>query len=308
VPALDDLLVEMGSSKPLCLPVPPQSLPGLSWAVPLWSERGLIGIFLLGEKRLGSLYTQEEIEIARTVGERLIDIQASAEMARRLMTLQRQHLAESQVIDRRTRRSLHDDILPELHTAILALSGPASEDVQVAEVVNSLSQLHAQIADLLTDLPAVIEPEISRLGLVGALQQTLEREFKDEFDQIDWQIAAQADQQSRSLPPMHGEVFYYAAREAIRNAAQHGRGPSQNLPLQLSLRVSWEKGLRMTIEDNGVGIQKTPSEEGATNHPNSGRGLALHSTLMAVIGGSLTLESSPGSFTRVTLFLPEKQA
>ena len=308
IPALDDLLAEMGSSRPLCLPVPPQSSPGLSWAVPLWSERGLTGIFLLGEKRLGSLYTQEEIEIARTVGERLIDIQASTEMARRLMALQRQHLAESQVIDRRTRRSLHDDVLPELHIAILALSGEAAEDDRLAEVLSSLSQIHAHIANLLTELPAVIEPEISRLGLVGALQQTLERELKGEFDQVDWQIDSQADQKSRNLLPMHSEVFYYASREAIRNAAHHGRGPSHNLPLQLSLRVFWEKGLRMIIEDNGVGIQKTPSEEGATNHQNSGRGLALHSTLMAVIGGSLTLESSPGSFTRVTLFLPETQA
>jgi signal transduction histidine kinase len=61
----------------------------------------------------------------------------------------------------------------------------------------------------------------------------------------------------------------------------------------------------MVIEDNGVGIQKTLTVEKAPDQPNSGRGLALHSTLMAVIGGSLTLESSPGIFTRVTLFLPE---
>ena len=48
--------------------------------MPLWSERGLIGVLLLGEKRDGGLYTQEEIEIARASGERLIDTQASAEM------------------------------------------------------------------------------------------------------------------------------------------------------------------------------------------------------------------------------------
>ena len=87
------------------------------WAVPLWSERGLIGVLLLGDKRDGGLYTQEEIEIARASGERLIDTQASAEMARRLMALQRQRLADSQVLDRRARRVLHDDVLPRLHTA-----------------------------------------------------------------------------------------------------------------------------------------------------------------------------------------------
>jgi signal transduction histidine kinase len=221
------------------------------------------------------------------------------------MSLQRQHLAENQVIDRRTRRSLHDEILPELHTALLALSTPAAKDNQVAQVLSSLSQLHSKIADLLTELPPVIEPEISRLGLVETLKQTMEREFKNDFDLVEWQIADHADQKSLSLPPIHGEVFFYAAREAIRNAARHGRGLDQKHPLQLILRVSWEKDLQMVIEDNGVGIQKTLPVEKAPDQPNSGRGLALHSTLMAVIGGSLTLESSPGLFTRVTLFLPE---
>jgi signal transduction histidine kinase len=295
----------MVASQPLCLPIPAQSPSGLTWAVPLWSERGPTGIFFLGEKRLGSLFTQEEIEIARNFGERLIDIQASTEMAKRLMSLQRQHLAENQVIDRRTRRSLHDEILPELHTALLALSTPAAKDNQVAQVLSSLSQLHSKIADLLTELPPVIEPEISRLGLVETLKQTMEREFKKDFDLVEWQIADHADQKSLSLPPIHSEVFFYAAREAIRNAARHGRGLDQKHPLQLILRVSWEKDLQMVIEDNGVGIQKTLPVEKAPDQPNSGRGLALHSTLMAVIGGSLTLESSPGLFTRVTLFLPE---
>jgi hypothetical protein len=57
---------------------------------------------VLGEKVSG-LYTQEEIDIARAGGERLLDSLASAELARRLVVLQRQRLAESQVLDRRTR-------------------------------------------------------------------------------------------------------------------------------------------------------------------------------------------------------------
>src|SRR5205085_2929953 len=73
------------------------------------------------------LFTQDEIEIARASGERLIDTQASVEMAQRLMLLQRRRMVESQVLDRRARRVLHDDVLPQLHTAMLALSGPKSK-------------------------------------------------------------------------------------------------------------------------------------------------------------------------------------
>ena len=43
-------------------------------------------------------------------------------MARRLLALQRQQLAESQVVDRRIRRVLHDDVLPQVHATLLALN------------------------------------------------------------------------------------------------------------------------------------------------------------------------------------------
>ena len=58
-------------------------------------------------------------------------------------------------------------------------------------------------------------------------------------------------------------------------------------------------GIVLTVEDNGVGMRRNdgPDEE-------SGHGLALHSTLMAVIGGVMTVDSAPDSYTCVTLSLP----
>ena len=51
----------------------------------------------------------------------------------------------------------------------------------------------------------------------------------------------------------------------------------------------------LTIEDNGVGVGETSG---------GGQGLALHSTLMAVAGGSLLLESMPNQMTRAELVMP----
>src|SRR5262249_44589977 len=200
------------------------------WAVPLWSERGLIGVLLLGDKRDGGLYTQEEIEIARATGERLIDTQASGEMARRLMALQRQRLAESQIVDRRTRRVLHDDVLPRLHTALLMLSAPTSDECRVtgdetfdprhptldtrhAEIVALLTDVHRQIANLLHAMPATAAPEVARLGLIGALRQAIDGEFGSAFDGVRWQIEPEAEQAAWSIPALTAEVFFYAARE-----------------------------------------------------------------------------------------------
>jgi len=39
-------------------------------------------------------------------------------------------------------------------------------------------------------------------------------------------------------------------------------------------------------------------------HGGSGQGLALHSTLLAVVGGTLAVESLPGAYTRILLTLP----
>jgi signal transduction histidine kinase len=250
--------------------------------VPLWSERGLIGVLLLGEKRDGSLYTQEEIEIARTSAERL-------------MALQREWLAQSQVLDRRARRVLHDDVLPRLHAALLTLSSGE----RTSEAVTLLTDAHRQVADLLHEMPTVTAPEVVRLGLIGALRQAVDEEFAGAFDDVTWEIEPLAERKARAIPSLTAEVLYYASREAIRNAARHGRDADTDRPLNLRVDASWRAGLTITIADDGVGLGTSQPSEG------SGHGLALHSTMMAVVGGMLAVESSPGACTRVSLRLPE---
>jgi signal transduction histidine kinase len=291
---LPEIVAQFQSPQVMCVPLDPDRYGGATWAVPLWSERGLIGVLLLGEKRDGGLYIQEEIEIARASGERLIDAQAGAEMARRLMALQRQRLAESQVIDQRARRVLHDDVLPRLHAATLTLSGREADSGTVA----LLAETHRQIADLLREMPTVTAPEVTRLGLVGALRQAVDEELGSAFDDVKWEVEPEAERKARAIPPLTAEVLFYAAREAIRNAARHGRDEGPDRPLNLRLMVSWHNGLEIAIEDDGVGMASRSGESG-------GHGLALHSTMMAVVGGTLAVESTPGAYTRVTLRLPD---
>jgi signal transduction histidine kinase len=290
----------------LCTPVDPDGYAGTSWAVPLWNERGLVGVLYLGEKRDGSLYTQEEIEISRAVGEKVLDIQAGSEMAQRLMAVQRQRVMENQVIDRRARRVLHDEVLPQLHAALLLLSDHSNsqpEDAQ--EALTALAEAHVKIANLLQDLPPASAPELARQGLEGALRHLVEVEGRAYFEQVVWGLSLEAEERVRLLPPVAAEVIFYAVQEAVRNAARHGRGGDPAKLLNLTVSLTWQNGLRVTIEDNGVGL---PQGEAASqvNAEGNGRGLALHGTMMAVLGGSLTLESAAGAFTRVIVFLPEQ--
>ena len=296
-PSPVDLVERFTTPQTMCVAVDPAQY-SAAWAVPLWSERGLIGVLLLGDKRNGGLYTQEEIEIARASGERLIDTQASAEMSRRLMTLQRQRLAQNQVVDRRTRRMLHDEVLPRLHATLLTLP-PGSEAVE-----EQLAEIHHQIADLLHELPAASAPEVVQLGLMPALRKALEGELASAFDGVTWNIDPLADVDLQNIPLLMAEVIYYAVREAMRNAAVYGRGDQPKRPLHLCVELLRANGLAIIVEDDGVGLERANEAPKETTHVGSGHGLALHSTMMAVIGGSLTVESSPNQFTRVTVSIP----
>jgi signal transduction histidine kinase len=290
------LAAGLPSPPPLCLPVEPAAFGGAQWAVPLSGERGLIGLLLLGAKSDGGLYTEEEIALARGVAERLVDGEAGAEMARRLVALQRRRLAEDQVLDRRARRLLHDEVLPQIHAAIL-------EHGQEARLREQLSAIHKQISNLLHDLPSAAGLELERHGPLGALRRAVEGELAEAFDELSWQIDPEAEAAARLLDPLRAEALFYAAREAARNAARHGRGGEA--PRHLALRIA--AGCRpvpggpplieVSVEDDGVGF--APARPAAPG----GAGLALHGTILAILGGALSVESVAGR-TRVTASVP----
>jgi signal transduction histidine kinase len=106
-------------------------------------------------------------------------------------------------------------------------------------------------------------------------------------------------------------VVFFAAREAMRNAARYGRGDDRSRPLHLCVSVTCDGNTAIVIEDDGVGLRDDGMPNGGGGQGltsgqgfTSGQGLALHSTMMAVIGGALAVESQPGAYTRVVLTLP----
>ena len=104
------------------------------------------------------------------------------------------------------------------------------------------------------------------------------------------------------ISPLTAEVVYYAAREALRNASKHGRMGEQE-GLQITMRLTWNEGITLHIEDNGPGLEKRDGGYPA-QHGGAGQGLHLHTTMLAVVGGELTLESQAGHYTRVVIYVP----
>jgi len=287
-----------------------------TWITPLWNDKGLAGMLVLGEKSDGGLYTQEEIEVAQAAGEQILDSMAIAELARRLIRFQRQQMAESQVYDRRLRRALHDDFLPQVHEILLAVDSLEGLQEGTKEpVLNALSDLHRQISNLLRGLKTHHAPEVNRVGVVEALRRVVEDELEGAFREVKWIVPPTVEERIRCLSPVTAEVIYYAAREAVRNAAAHGAahggvhavacaaaqadGPEDRLPALTVSAVSG-RNLEIHIEDDaGRRIQASGDEKG------TGQGLVLHSTMMSIVGGSLRFDRVEGQYWRVILEVPD---
>lgn len=266
----------------------PDPVGGLRWAVGLWAARGLAGALLLGDKLDGGVYTQEEIEIAQATGERILDLLAGEETARRLMALQRRRLAETQVLDRQTRRALHDEVLPELHTAILELAATPDS----APTISALTALHHRISDLIHTHPG-LRFDADHPDLAAALRTMLSTEFSRSFSSVTWK----GEETLVGLDPLAQEVLFYATREAVRNAALHGRGNQPQRALNLSIAIEADEDFRIWVADDGVGLP--------AHLEGSGQGgRALHSTLLALLGGTMTWERLEPNGTCVEIRLP----
>ncbi|MCC6627427.1 MAG: hypothetical protein IT340_08510 [Chloroflexi bacterium] len=294
---LPDLAATVTDPAVLCRPLPPGVGEPARWVTPLWGEHGLVGLLLLGDTRDGALYTREAIEVARAAGERLLDSRAGAELARRLVMLQRQRLAEGQVIDRQTRRVLHDEVLPRVHAALLALAEPATTGPGEASAL--LGEVHRELANLLRSLPPATTPDLARLGLLGALRQVIDGELARAFDDVVWQVTPAAEAGLAGLPALTAQVLFGAAREAMRNAARHGRDAPAR-PLRLTLAAHATDQLVLAVQDDGAGFAA-----GGRPPAGSGQGLALHETMMTIVGGTLAIEHPAAGGARVTLTVPQ---
>jgi hypothetical protein len=170
------------------------------------------------------------------------------QMLLRLLDLQRKRTAGQRVVDQRTRRALHDEILPSLHLAVLHLSGAGRSNPAVEAALNTLAETHQEISDLLAATQPVRDDTGAPYELVGALRALVETEFAHSFEQIEWQGIA-GENAAHAAPgtgpgaalyvePLVGEVILGAVRETMRNAAAHGRGGQSDRPLSIRIDLS----------------------------------------------------------------------
>jgi two-component system sensor histidine kinase UhpB len=195
---------------------------------------------------------------------------------------------------RRLARDLHDEVNQAL-TAILlrleALNHDAPEPLR--RELGELKALVNQAMEELLRLARQLRPAaLDDLGLFAAIEGQLAR-FSE---QTGIETTFHHEGAAEALTEDQQTVLYRVIQESLSNTAQHAEASH----VDFELRVFPSHGVELRVRDNGRGFDST-----ATEVDGQGIGLRGMAERARLVGGELTVTSSPGAGTRVRLYIPE---
>ena len=91
------------------------------WIVPIYNERGLAATLYLGPREDGVVFTDDDMNLAHACGQRILDTLGDHEAMQAVASLLRRRVVDVKLLGAQQRRVLHDEILPQMHLALLRL-------------------------------------------------------------------------------------------------------------------------------------------------------------------------------------------
>lgn len=205
---------------------------------------------------------------------------------------------------RRIARELHDGVVQTL-TALVAdleyfrtraLPADGATGSQVAQRVEVWQSLARDGLDsmrqALGGLRSASDESFSTLHLSPNLPREIEallarmQGYRVEFECDDWSLV---------LPGEYVSQLVSIVREALTNISKHANASRITVAL-----LCFEESLFVSIADDGVGMTAPLSRYGNGYH----LGLVGMRERVALLGGRMTLESTPGSGTRIDIDIP----
>lgn len=210
----------------------------------------------------------------------------------RLRQMSSSVLAAQEEERKRIARELHDDTAQALTAVLvrLALLARAAPGEAERAALTELRDLTAEAVEGLRRLAVDLRPPmLDDLGLEAAL-----RAHAEDFAQR-WQIDARLTcDGSHRLPPTVELVLYRVVQEALSNVAKHARASRVDVTLRRRGNL-----LRLAVTDNGCGFDRY-----AANGRDTALGLFGMEERLALVGGTLRVDSVPGRGTRVSAAVP----
>jgi PAS domain S-box-containing protein len=272
----------------------------------------LIVPMLVGDEAIGGLAVQEKVLrqwtedevrllslIANTTAQALVRARLFEQVqnGRDRLNLLSRRLVEVQESERHLiARELHDQVgqnitALKLHLQMLTYNS-SDEELQsgLAESIEMAERSLQRVRNLSRDLrPSVLDD----FGLEPALRWLLDR-------QAQWagfKVKFLSDLPPERLPPDTETVCYRIAQGALTNIGQHAAAKKVTMHVWITPST-----LHLEIKDNGQGFDVTA----ALDQASQGKSLGLFSMIerAELLGGQVTIESTPGQGTHITGQLP----
>ena len=149
-----------------------------------------------------------------------------------------------------------------------------------------LEQTTRQVRDVLSDLHS---PLLEEYGLVSAVSW-----YAQQFSERSGiQVMVQGQQFTPRLPIPTETILFRLVQEAMNNVLKHAHAARATIHLE-----SVAGGGRITVEDDGKGFE--PLARGRPGEVPSWGRLTMQQRAIS-LGGDLTIDSSPGGGTRVSV-------
>lgn len=189
-------------------------------------------------------------------------------------------------------RELHDDLSQRLARLSIdaGLIGRGSISDATDEELISLREELASVSEDVHDMSYRLHPSlVEDLGISTALRTECQRVQK----YADVRIKAHIGESHGQIPKNVALCAYRVVQEALNNAVRHARADSIEIVFEKEDQV-----LKLEISDNGCGFD--------TNQMTSSQGIGLSSMQERVrlLGGTLSIQSSPGAGTTVSAVVP----
>jgi signal transduction histidine kinase len=259
----------------------------------LFRGRAVGALVALDREAGGSEFDQEDLRLLQSFAASAATAVATAQ------TVESDRLQQQVEVGERERqrwaRELHDDTLQglaairiSLATALQSDSPDRAEKIATAaeQTVDRLEGQINELSRLINDLrPAPLE----RLGLAGALQGLAEESgarggFAVSVDlDLDGDLSAEQER-----------VVYRLAQEALTNVAKHSAASSATLLAKIV-----GDSVRIVVGDDGAGFD--------TSADGEGRGLIGMRERVALLGGEIEVNSTPGEGTEMVATLPVRR-
>jgi signal transduction histidine kinase len=201
---------------------------------------------------------------------------------------------------RRIAAELHDGVVQDLAGVAYDLQAtadhlpPGAADGELPSTLRRSAGVCRDSMRALRSLLVELHPSQRRAQGLGAAVGELARPLRERGVDVHVDVALE-----QSLPSDAAELVYRAAQEALRNVDRHAAARAANVTLR-----SDPDAVTLLVEDDGRGMTGDNLVE---QHAAGHMGLALLADGVAARGGAVTIESEPGSGTRLRLWLPLAQ-